>query len=692
MPEFYTDTDGKELLVVSYDELVPRFYKTVRSLTTIVDRDMSRGYGLRKVIRGCRNRQALIDFDSLPARVRDEMDDPRRGVHPVDKHYKYDVAAESFYTGFMLPGGHRLSPESVFKYVVNASTIEALVSLKDERESLFARCGRTCPREWIRLLGDAKSFADVQQQKHGYRHSLPGSEKRFKEVVQEFVSCATIEESYKSLVSERHVSNSTGGARKVNAATFDLLESLFSKSGYKPNYTDVHDTYTRFLRGEVDIISNASGEILNPSSYKPVSESTIRAYLTRWESKNATLRLRTGDRQVLMSETKPYHSMRDTGYAGSILSVDDRQPPFEYTKGERVWFYLGYDLGADCYTTMVWGKDKKGIILDFYRQMVRNYAQWGLCLPAELEAESNLNSSYKDTFLREGAMFRYVRIEANNARGKKIENRNKAMRYGEERRSEGWIARPFAKDESNRAGVGKVEMLPYETIVEQTLQRYERWNNAPHPSRPEMSRWQFFMTHQHPNLTPINWIGIIPHLGYLTKSSCHAGIVRLNNGECLLGIDGHVALGGDLIKLMNLAEGEDLDIRWLDGNDGQVLKAYAYIGGQYVCELVRKPTYARARIEQTLEDLQARELMSSYAATIEGYGNRRKRSIDRVTVLDAGSGFTSADDTCYTTPRKVNVTAKERVAVQVMEDNDEEEQLFNGVERSFKRHLTVENY
>lgn len=348
----------------------------------------------------------------------------------------------------------------------------------------------------------------------------------------------------------------------------------------------------------------------------------------------ATLRLRTGDRQVLMSETKPYHSMDLPVYAGSLLSVDDRQPPFEYEAGRRVWFYLGYDVGAQCYTTIVWGKDKQGIILDFYRQMVRNYAQWGVPLPAELEAESSLNASFRETFLQEGNMFRFVRIEANNARGKYIERKNRDARYGEERKSDGWVARPWARDESNRAGIQKVPMLTFEEIVEQTLKRYEHYNNEPHPAHPEMTRWEFFMTRQHPDLCEINWLGIVPYLGYCTKSSCRTGIVRLNNGECLLGIDGKVALGDDLIRLMKIVEGEELEVRWLDDNEGKVLKAYAYIGNQYVCELLQKPIYSRARIEQTETDMKARELMSKYVATIEGFGNRRKKEIQRITVLD----------------------------------------------------------
>ena len=635
MQEIYTDRNsGEEILVVSYEELVPRFYKSVVSLSAVVRRDEKRGYGMRRVSRGHNTGRALIEFDSLPSEIREAIGDPRAEKNAVELYYRRQPQAENYFAWCLLPNGQRIDPELQKQYAVNVATVEAVLKLKEGRSRGFARCGRTVKDEWERLASDMKAWKAIQEKRGDLPHTLPSSVARLRKVLKAYeeAKAEDVKAAYRTLLSGKL---GNANRRKVGGGMIELFESLYAKSDYKPNYKDVWTMYGRFLKGEIEVVSTDTGELLNPADYEAVSESTIRNYLKEWASQAATLRLRTGDRQKLMGETKTYHSMSIPEWAGSIISVDDRQPPFEYAKGERVWFYLAYDLGADCYTTMVWGKDKQGIILDFYRQMVRNYAEWGLPLPAEIECESNLNASYKETFLAEGAMFSYVRIEANNARGKKIENRNRAMRYGEERRSEGWIARPFAKGEANRESTEKVPMLPYETIVEQTLERYERWNNDTHPLHPEMSRWEFFMTRQNPSLKPINWMSIIPHLGFRTKSSCHTGIVRLNHGECLLGEDGHIATGEELITLMKLAEGEELEVRWLDGNDGNALKAYAYIGEQYICELLPKPVYSRARIEQTAEDLAKRELMSKYVATVEGFANRRKKEIVRVTVVES---------------------------------------------------------
>jgi hypothetical protein len=299
-----------------------------------------------------------------------------------------------------------------------------------------------------------------------------------------------------------------------------------------------------------------------------------------------------------------------------------------------MWFYNGIDLGSEAFTCWVYGKTKEGIILDFYRQLVRNYAQWGMNMPAEIEAELSLNASFRDTFLQEGNMFQYVRIEPNKARAKRIERYYGNLRYEYEKDREGWLARPHALSEANQAGPKEAPLVPYDKLVAGCLGDIERWNNTRHSKIENMSRWEVFLAMQNPNVRPTNYRGIIPHLGYKTETSCRTGIIRLDSREFLLGNNGVIAVGSQLVQLMDAAEGHRLNVRWLDGNDGEVLKAYVYIGDTFVCEAVRKPEYHRARIERTAECEANLELMSSYTATITGYARTRMSEIDRVTVID----------------------------------------------------------
>ena len=68
MPQYWEDNKGKKTLVVTYDELVPRFYKSEEHLRTEVWRHKKRGYGIQKLQRGggtekqaCSNPQSTMD-------------------------------------------------------------------------------------------------------------------------------------------------------------------------------------------------------------------------------------------------------------------------------------------------------------------------------------------------------------------------------------------------------------------------------------------------------------------------------------------------------------------------------------------------------------------------------------------------------------------------------------------------------
>ena len=85
-----------------------------------------------------------------------------------------------------------------------------------------------------------------------------------------------------------------------------------------------------------------------------------------------------------------------------------------------------------------------------------------------------------------------------------------------------------------------------------------------------------------------------------------------------------------------MVEGKDVDVVWLDGNDGEVMKALVYLRGgeRIMCEAIQKPRYHRARIEQTEADKENMSIVMSYIKTIEGFISRRKAEIEPVLVID----------------------------------------------------------
>lgn len=287
-------------------------------------------------------------------------------------------------------------------------------------------------------------------------------------------------------------------------------------------------------------------------------------------------------------------------------------------------------------------------------------------------------------------MFEYVRIEANNARGKRIERYYGALRYEIEKKREGWLARPFAMSESNQMGGVEVPQVPFDDIIAGCLADIETWNNMPHSKIKDKTRWEVFMEHQNPDVKPTNWRAFLPSLGYCTQTSCNVGQVLLNNGKFLIGDEGAMCYGERLIGLMDQIEGRELDVYWLDDNKGEVMKALVYLrnSDRCVCELIKKPTYSRASIEITEQDKANRTIMSHYENTINGYMKKQRNAIDQITVIDHGSTverkFKMTDMMMPLIGQRAIVEQPEEV--EILEVQDEEDNL-NDRETTFKRSL-----
>lgn len=588
---------------------------------------ISRG-GCLRLRENAPNTPMLVLFDSLPygwqnALVHAFGNPPKQEeLRGFRLHYRRDYEAFDFYSAYRFEDMSTLEITKIDEYTLDASVLKAVEIVYTERVALQRSLRRGVKRAdiWDSVCAECTAFKSIQP------HKLPENVRRFREKYNLFKK-----EGYKCLI---HKGRLNKNALKVDDLHMELLNNLFAGIDHKPNYTEVSTIYEGFLNGYVEVINNETGEIYNPKDFSTLSTATVWNHLSKWENKISNELERSGDRQIYMHKFKPYHRLLQPQYASSIISIDDRQPVFEYAKGQRMWFYNAIDLGSEAFTCWVYGKSKEGIIIDFYRQMVRNYAEWNLPLPAELEGEMSLNSSFRDSFLKEGNMFQYVRIEANNARGKRIERYYGNLRYQYEKKREGWLARPFAMSEANQKRSEKKVIIPYAEIVEGCLRDIETWNNTEHTHIKGMSRWEVFLSMQNPNVRPTNYHGILPYLGYETKTSVNVGIINFQNSKYLLGLDGTICTGDKLIKLMQIAEGSDVTIYWLDGNDGKVLKAHVYIGDQFICEAIEHPAYHRARIERTAEDLVNRELVSSYVNTIDSFGRRGKKNLNKITVID----------------------------------------------------------
>lgn len=636
------------------------------------------------------NAPLLVWYETLPVKWQEALvrmwGEPLKHAHQsfFEQNYARDMDAFNFFSFHKNADQTSLTREKVDEYTLDASVLNTIERVyakrKKERKELRGQMkgNGKVKSVWESITDECNAF----REKVG--HKLPENERRLRDKLNRYRR-----DGYASLIH--------GGYGQKNALIVDdrhgqLFNNMFSGMDHKPTYAEVAQTYEGFLSGYVEVINENTGEIYDPKDFRKVTPQTVYNYLSKWENKIGNYLARSGNRQNYMALFKPYHKLLQPQYAGSIISVDDRQPVFEYEKGKRLWFYNAIDLGSEAFTCWVYGKTKEGIIMEFYRQMVRNYAMWGLPLPAELEGEMNLNASFKDTFLQEGNMFQYVRIEANNARGKRIEQYYRPLRYNYEKKREGWLARPFALSEANQARTDKKTHIPFEDIVKGCLADIQTWNNTEHSKIKGMSRWDVFLSMQNPNLRPINYHGILPYLGFREKSSVNAGIIRFRNDKFLLGMDGVICTGDKLIAMMQQVEGKNVDIFYLDDNFGYVLKAHIYIDDRFVCEAVPQPGYNRARIEQTKEDMVNRELMSKYVNTIESFGRRQKKELHKLTIIDnrpvtVGNSFQLVDPNGFSPAGYIPNPEPAKVLAPQQTEGGEFNPALNGGATSFNRAL-----
>lgn len=632
------------ILVVTKDEVLAArdengnpFFSGWIHLRTTIYRYKDKTYGIKCSGRGGgKGNMVTIIFDSLPAEMQDAIGDPRKGEHPLVPFFRIDQDVVDYFNRYRSRLGD-LEDEKKQKYITSASLLNAAVTLMEARRVMWQSMGKHTARGLeSSVCDDLLAFRPVLKRKFQREYTLPENPVRLRERLRVY-SGLEGESRYEFLI------NGNTGNEWASVKTqkqMGLLESMFMSQKHKPTPTEVARQYDGFLDGYVEIINTETGEVYDAKEFGKLSMRTITAYLDSWHSKIVTYSKRDGNRQKFMGEFIPGASLILPEYAGSIISVDDRNPPFWYAKNKRMWFYCAYDIGAQVFTAWVYGKTKEGIIVDFYREILRNYTEWGIPLPAEIECESSLNSTFRNTMLSEGGMFRYVRMEANKARGKYIERIWGKLRYEVEKKREGWLARPNALRESNQKSNEELPVIPYDELACQCLMDIQNWNNRAHPDRkkyPGMTRWEVFLEHQHPELKKeINWKMILPYIGYKTESSCKAGIIKLNRKEFFLGLEGKISRGEGLVSLLELVEGRELDIYWIDSHDGEVIKAMVYLRGgeRIICEAILKPKYRRAKIEQTAQDRINMETVMAYINTFNGFISRRKAEIDKVMVID----------------------------------------------------------
>lgn len=556
--------------------------------------------------RGDRGGCALVVVDSFPPRYKEDIytrfpdSDSVRLAGWFRSNYEIDQSAVVFFHD-PEKTGLDLKPEKIREYVTNASVLNTCIRLYENA------------RIYQRIAGDkydwGKMAAAVDSLRTQFGHTLPGSMLRFRKKVAEYKR-----DGYGCLISGKFGNQS---ARKVDYRTERLILGIAVLPN-KPFNTNVAEMYNQFVCGELDVYDPETGELFNPDDFtdkdgepRILSETTINNYLNKPKNR-VLIEHKLSSWTTFMHEQMPHVHRHAPEFSFSKISFDDRDLPrkLKDTKA-RPKAYYAYDVASQCVVGFAYNRNKNvDLVVDMFRSMFRLIDRKGWGCPAQVEVENHLMSQWKDSFLKAGVMFPFVRFCApQNSQEKYAEPMNGAKKKAVEHRNHLGIGRFYAKDRHYRTEGRKVfdelndtyedkQYYSWDELVADDMRDVMEFNNSLHPNQkkyPGMTRWQVLEANMNPNLEPINKAVLARFIGEHVETS-----VR-RNSYCRVGYTDWWLSGTEVLERL-APNNWKVDAYYLTDDDGNITDVYIYQNSMLVDKLQNVGTFNTADCEQTDAD------------------------------------------------------------------------------------------
>jgi len=556
--------------------------------------------------RGCKGTPALVSYDSIPGKYKDEIKrqfgDPRAETkhRQFKDHVEMDGKAMEYFSKYRKPDGKNLDPDKINEYVANASIRNAINSVISDRIQLRRALGGRTTKIWEKIA------EVVEELKCEYRHTLPGNYKNLKKKYKEYAA-----EGYVSLL-HRNIGNDN--SRKVSVDIERLILCLYTMPN-KPYTSSVHELYMQFLGGSIDVVDRVTGEIFQRSEFyengEPIalSEQTVWNYINDPKNRVLVDKVRTSGLEFKNTH-QPHHHRIAPSFSLSKISLDDRDLPRKMPDGNRVKAYYAYDVASGIVVGASYSQSKDTtLFLDCLRDMFRFLDRNGMGTPMEVEVEHHIVNQFKKDIMKAGVVFPFVRwCVPGNSQEKRAENFNRAKKYGYEKRYQVGIGRFYAKLEANRP---KVEKVASETNDQYNDKRYtfnelvaddraviERYNNDLHPNQKRykgLTRMQVLVQYQNPNVASIDRAILMRYLGEKTSTSIRRSqYVRVQYAD-------YQITSPQILKKLS-PNNYDVDTYWQMEADGNINSVWIWQGDEFICEAKKIVGYNEATAEQTAFD------------------------------------------------------------------------------------------
>ena len=579
---------------------------------------------------------ALVAVDSLPQRYKEKVEEVFPGGAQarlegwIKSNYSVDQAATAYFFS-KEKCGMDLPREKAQEYITNASVLNTCIKLHDRAataQKLFES-----KYDWSMMTVTIETL-----RKH-FGHTLPASTLRFRKKVNEYKA-----NGYASLISGKFGNQC---ARKVDYKIERLLLSIAIQPN-KPWNTNVLELYNSFATGEFEVYDPQTGELFNPDDFtdkngEPIvlSEATICNYLNK--PKNKMLIDKALMSYTTFSHEVAPHMHRHHGeFSLSKVSFDDRDLPRKLKDNkQRPKAYYAYDVTSGCCIGYAYNRVKNvDLVVDMFRNMFRLLDRQGWGCPAEVEVENHLMSQWRDSFLRAGVMFPFVRFCAPmNSQEKHAEQYNGAKKRSIEHRNHVGIGRFFAKSRQYRTESNKVfdefnntyvekEYYTWDELIADDMRDIYEYNHALHPNQKKykgMTRWDVLVANINPTLQPLDKATIARYVGERVSTT-----IRRNSYCRVAGEDWWLSKT-EAIELL-APNDYKVEAYYLTDEGGKITDMFIYQGDMYIDRLENIGTYNTARAEQTEDDerifMEQRKKISHFNKYVED------NAIDRVSVIE----------------------------------------------------------
>ena len=549
---------------------------------------------------------ALVAVDSLPESYREKVEelfpggDKVRLAGWVRSNYEVDPMANAFFyskeqVGFELP------PEKIREYVTNASVLNCCIRLYERASTSQKLMGGKY--NWEMMAAAIESLRDQ------FGHTLPASTLRFRKKVAEYKR-----EGYACLISGKFGNQS---ARKVDHKTERLILGIAILPN-KPYNSSVWEMYNSFVCGELEVYDPETGELFNPDDFTDkngeplvLSEATISNYLNKPKNRvlieHALMSFTT-----FMHEQMPHVHRHAPEFSFSKISFDDRDLPRKLKDTKiRPKVYYAYDVTSQCVVGFSYNRNKNvDLVVDCFRSMFRLIERRGWGCPAQVEVENHLMSQWKDSFLKAGVLFPFVRFCAPmNSQEKYAEPLNGAKKRSIEHKNHLGIGRFYAKNRAYRTESKKVfdalndtyedkQYYSWDELISDDMRDVLEFNNSPHPNQkkyPGMTRWEVLEANMNPTLQPIDKSVLARFIGEHVKTSIR------RNSYCRVAYTDWWLSGTEVIEKL-APNNWEVDAYYLTTEEGEITDVYIYQNDMLVDKLQNVGTFNTAEAEQTDED------------------------------------------------------------------------------------------